>query len=33
MSVAAIRRVVSRLEPDRPPTDADLVAAIARHVR
>jgi RNA polymerase sigma factor (sigma-70 family) len=29
MSVAAVRRVVSRLDPDRPPTDADLVAALA----
>ena len=29
MSVAAVRRVVSRLAPDRPPTDAELVAAIA----
>src|SRR5437773_1338136 len=29
MSVAAVRRVVSRLAPDRPPTDAELVLAIA----
>ncbi|MBN9119090.1 MAG: sigma-70 family RNA polymerase sigma factor [Planctomycetes bacterium] len=28
MSVAAVRRVVSRLAPDRPPTDAELVPAI-----
>jgi len=29
MSVAAVRRVVCRLGPDHPPTDADLVTAIA----
>src|SRR5262245_26565291 len=29
MSVAAVRRVVCRLAPDRPPTDAELVLALA----
>ena len=29
MSVAAVRRMVNRFVPDRPPTDAELVAAIA----
>ncbi len=29
MSVAAVRRVVCRLAPDRPPTDAELITAIA----
>ncbi|QJW99397.1 RNA polymerase sigma factor [Frigoriglobus tundricola] len=29
MSVAAVRRVLCRLGPDHPPTDAELVAAIA----